>query len=131
MCVFVRVCVCMCVWSSLCYSSMNFEITWQKCLPSQDNVSRVRHRSIASRSRSHFEVKVKNVVFTGLSLHSFLCLISYCRGICVLWTQICYYYVFVEIPVFNANSVASYQTHSVASDLGLHCLSVTVLGFPD
>ena len=30
---------------------------------------------------------------------------------------------FLEIPVFNANSVDSDQTqHDAASDLGLHCL---------
>ena len=33
---------------------------------------------------------------------------------------------FIEIPVFNANIVDSDQMpHSVASDLGLHCLPVT------
>ena len=42
-----------------------------------------------------------------------------------------YYYCFIEIPVLNANSVDPDQMlHSVASDLGLHWLPVT-LGFPD
>ena len=36
---------------------------------------------------------------------------------------------FVEIPVFNANSADPDQMpHSVASDLGLHCLPSTLLG---
>ena len=36
---------------------------------------------------------------------------------------------FIEIPVFNANSVDPDQMqHSVASDLGLHCLPITLLG---
>ena len=36
---------------------------------------------------------------------------------------------FIEIPVFNANSVDPDQrTYSVASDLGLHCLPFTLLG---
>ena len=35
---------------------------------------------------------------------------------------------FIEIPVFNANSVDPDQrTYSVASDLGLHCLPITLL----
>ena len=35
---------------------------------------------------------------------------------------------FIEIPVLNANSVDPDQTpRSVASDLGLHCLLVSVL----
>ena len=34
---------------------------------------------------------------------------------------------FIEIPVFNANSEYPDQMpHSVASDLGLHCLPVTL-----
>ena len=34
-----------------------------------------------------------------------------------------------EIPVFNANSVDPDQTlHSAASDLGLHCLPITLFG---
>ena len=37
---------------------------------------------------------------------------------------------FIEIPVFNANNVDPDQMpHSVASDLGLHCLPVTYFGF--
>ena len=36
-----------------------------------------------------------------------------------------YHYRFIEIPVFNANNV---DTDSVASDLGLHCLPITILG---
>ena len=37
--------------------------------------------------------------------------------------------MFIEIPVFNANSVYSDQmTHSAASDLGLHCLAINLLG---
>ena len=36
---------------------------------------------------------------------------------------------FIEIPVFNANSVDRDQTpRSAASDLGLHCLSMSLLG---
>ena len=40
---------------------------------------------------------------------------------------------FVEIPVFDANSVNSDQILcSAVSDLGLHCLPITFLvGFPD
>ena len=35
---------------------------------------------------------------------------------------------FIEIPVFNANSVDLDQMpHSVASDLGLHCLPMSLL----
>ena len=39
---------------------------------------------------------------------------------------------FIEIPVFNANNVDPDQTpRSVAaSDLGLHCLPITLLGVP-
>ena len=46
-----------------------------------------------------------------------------------------YYYkvCFIEIPVLNANNdvnVDPDQTpHSLASDLGLHCLPITHLGF--
>ena len=37
--------------------------------------------------------------------------------------------MFIEMPVVNANSVDPDQTpRSAASDLGLHCLSVTPLG---
>ena len=33
---------------------------------------------------------------------------------------------FIEMPIFNANSVDPDQTpHSVASDLGLHCLPMS------
>ena len=36
---------------------------------------------------------------------------------------------FIEIPVFNANSVDPDQTpHSAASYRGLHCLPITLLG---
>ena len=36
---------------------------------------------------------------------------------------------FIEIPVFNASSVDPDQMlHSAASDLGLHCLQITLLG---
>ena len=36
---------------------------------------------------------------------------------------------FVEIPVFNGNSVDPDQMlHSAASDMGLHCLTITLLG---
>ena len=36
---------------------------------------------------------------------------------------------FIEIPVFNVNSVDPDQTpQNAASDLGLHCLPVTLLG---
>ena len=39
-----------------------------------------------------------------------------------------YYYCFIELPLVNANSVDPDQTqHYVASDLGLHCLQVTLL----
>ena len=39
---------------------------------------------------------------------------------------------FMEILVINANSVDPDQTpHSAASDLGLHCLPVALLGVPD
>ena len=35
---------------------------------------------------------------------------------------------FIEIPIFNANSVDPDQTlHSAASDLGLHCLPMSHL----
>ena len=35
----------------------------------------------------------------------------------------------IEIPVFNANSVEPDQTpHSVVSDLGLHCLPMSLFG---
>ena len=35
---------------------------------------------------------------------------------------------FIEIPLFNVNSVDSDQTpHSAASDLGLHCLPMSIL----
>ena len=35
---------------------------------------------------------------------------------------------FTEIPVFNANSIDTNQMpHSVASDLGLYCLPITLL----
>ena len=37
--------------------------------------------------------------------------------------------MFTEIPVFNANSEYPDQMlHSAASDLGLHCLPITLLG---
>ena len=37
--------------------------------------------------------------------------------------------MFIEIPVFNANSVDLDQTsHSEASDLRLHCLSIILSG---
>ena len=36
---------------------------------------------------------------------------------------------FIEIPVFNASSVDPDQMlHSASSDLGLHCLPITLLG---
>ena len=36
--------------------------------------------------------------------------------------------MFIEVPVVNTNSVDPDQMpHSVASDLGLHCLPVTLL----
>ena len=41
----------------LCYFTMEFEITWQKCQPSWDDVSRARPRSVAHRSWSHLRVK--------------------------------------------------------------------------
>ena len=34
----------------------------------------------------------------------------------------------MEIPLFNANSVDPDPPHSLASDLGLHSLSITSLG---
>ena len=38
---------------------------------------------------------------------------------------------FIEIPVVNANSVDPDQmANSVASDLGLYCLPITLLGAP-
>ena len=38
-----------------------------------------------------------------------------------------HYYVFIDIPVFNANRVDPDQMpHDVASDMGLHCLSLTL-----
>ena len=40
-----------------------------------------------------------------------------------------YYYCFIEFPVFNANSVDPDQMpHSVASDLDLYCLPITLFG---
>ena len=58
----------------------------------------------------------------------------------ILWTRlfpiagcfISFYYYFIEIPVFNANSVDPDQMPlSAVSDLGLHCLPVTFFGgFP-
>ena len=43
-----------------------------------------------------------------------------------------YYSCFIEIPVFNANSVDPDQMlHFVASDLSLHYLTVILLGFSD
>ena len=40
-----------------------------------------------------------------------------------------FYYYFIEIPVFNANSVDPDQTpRSAASDLGLHCLPLSLYG---
>ena len=37
--------------------------------------------------------------------------------------------MFIEIPVYNANAVDPDQTpRAAASDLGMHCLSVTLLG---
>ena len=36
--------------------------------------------------------------------------------------------MFIEISIYNANSVDPDQTHSLASDLGLHYLPVTILG---
>ena len=43
-----------------------------------------------------------------------------------------YYYCFIEIPVVNANNVDPEQMLcSVASDLGLHYLPITVLGSID
>ena len=39
---------------------------------------------------------------------------------------------FIEIPVFNAKNVDLDQTpHSAASDLDLHCLSITLSESPD
>ena len=55
-----------------------------------------------------------------------------------LWTSLCavvgclvvlLFLCFIEILVFNANSVDPDQMpHSVASDLGLYCLPVTLFG---
>ena len=40
-----------------------------------------------------------------------------------------YYYVCIEIPVSNANSIDADQIpHSAVSDLGPHCLPVTLFG---
>ena len=45
-------------------------------------------------------------------------------GVWVVFIKPC----FTEIPVFNANSVDPDQTpHSAASDLGLHCLPMSLL----
>ena len=41
------------------YFLMDFEVTWQKCLPSYDDVLHARLRSVSPRSRSHLEVKGK------------------------------------------------------------------------
>ena len=46
----------------------------------------------------------------------------------------CYFLLlqcFIKTPVFNANSVDADQilSHSAASDLSLHCLPITLLGF--
>ena len=50
--------------------------------------------------------------------------ISYIRNVWLVF----FITMVVEISVFNANSVDSNQKlHSVASDLGLHCLSVSLL----
>ena len=39
-----------------------------------------------------------------------------------------YYHCFIEIPIFNANGVDPDQTpRSAASDLGLHCLQLSLL----
>ena len=49
--------------------------------------------------------------------------ISNTRGVWLVYLLPC----FIEIPVFNANSVDPDQTpRSAASDLGLHCLPVSL-----
>ena len=46
------------------------------------------------------------------------------KGVWLVFNNI----IFIEIPVFNANSVDPDQTpRSVASDLGLHCLPMSLL----
>ena len=50
--------------------------------------------------------------------------ISYIRGVLLVFILSC----FVEIPELNANTVDPDQTpHFAASDLGLHCLPVSLL----
>ena len=50
--------------------------------------------------------------------------IFYIRGVWLILLLPC----FVEIPVFTANSVDPDQTSSAASDLGLHCLQMSIYG---
>ena len=45
---------------------------------------------------------------------------------CRLSSQFLLLLCFKETPVFNANSVDHAQTQSVASELGLHCLPITL-----
>ena len=49
-----------------------------------------------------------------------------------VWLVLLLLLYFIEISVFNANSVNLDQTpHVAASDLGLHCLPITLWEFPD
>ena len=45
----------------LYYPWMDFQITWQKCLAYQDDVSRERTTPLSQRLRSHRQFKCKNV----------------------------------------------------------------------
>ena len=57
-------------------------------------------------------------------LHSLDCPISNIRGVWLVFIIT----IFIEIPVLNANSVDPDQTlHSAASDLGPHCLPLSLL----
>ena len=56
-------------------------------------------------------------------LHSLDCSISNKRGVWLVLLLLC----FIEVSVFNANSVYPDQTlHSATSDLGLYCLPMSL-----
>ena len=65
-------------------------------------------------------------MLSGLSfLNSLDRSLSNKRGV---WLVLLQYYCFIEIPIFRANSEDPDQTpRSAASDLGLHCLSMSIL----
>ena len=52
----------------------------------------------------------------------FSCCGSYPLKVCLI--SFYYYHVFLEVLLFNANSI---DPHSAASDLGLHCLQMSLL----